>query len=111
MTNHAFAVPLTPRMTTSSDRGILAAVGGVRATHHVGFVEINAMKSKLLAFGLVGSGIAALCCFTPVLSIVLTSLGLTGLLGILYNDAVLLPILAGFLMLTGYGIWRQKKQR
>jgi mercuric ion transport protein len=69
------------------------------------------MKSKLLALGLGGTLLAALCCFTPLLPIVLTALGLTGLLGVLYNDAVLLPVLAGFLILTGYAIWRQKKQK
>lgn len=69
------------------------------------------MKSKLLALGLCGTLLAALCCFTPLLPIVLTALGLTGLLGVLYNDAVLLPVLAGFLIFTGYVIWRQKKQK
>lgn len=66
------------------------------------------MKSKLLALGIGGSLLTALCCFTPLLPIVLTALGLTGLLGVLYNDAVLIPLLAGFLILTGYALWRQK---
>ena len=69
------------------------------------------MKSKLMGLGLGGTLLAALCCFTPLLPIVLTALGLTGLLGVLYNDAILLPILAGFLILTGYAIWRLKKQK
>ena len=69
------------------------------------------MKSKLLGFGVVGSVIAALCCFTPLLPVVLGALGLTGLLGVVYTDAVLLPILAGFLILTGYALWRQKQQK
>lgn len=69
------------------------------------------MKSKLLALGFGGTLLAALCCFTPLLPIVLTALGLTGLLSVLYNDAILLPILAGFLILTGYAIWRLNKQK
>ncbi|WP_298922635.1 mercury resistance system transport protein MerF [uncultured Roseobacter sp.] len=69
------------------------------------------MKNKLLALGLGGTIFVMLCCFTPLLPIVLTALGLTGLLGVLYNDAVLLPILAGFLILTGYALWRQKQQK
>lgn len=69
------------------------------------------MKNTLLAVGLGGTIFAGLCCFTPLLPIVLTALGLTGLIGILYTDAVLLPILAGFLMLTGYALWRQKTQK
>lgn len=69
------------------------------------------MKNKLLVVGSAGSVLAALCCFTPLLPVFLTALGMTGLLGVLYNDAVLLPMLVGFLMLTGYAIWRQKKQK
>jgi mercuric ion transport protein len=68
------------------------------------------MKNKLLAFGIGGTLLAVLCCFTPLLPIVLTTLGLTGLLGVLYNDAILLPILAGFLILTSYAIWQRRKQ-
>ena len=74
-------------------------------TVDMGFWGISLMKNKLLALGLGGSTLAALCCFTPVLPIVLTALGLTGLQGVLYNDAVLLPMLAGFLILTGYALW------
>lgn len=69
------------------------------------------MKNKLLALGVGGTILTALCCFTPILPVVLTALGLTGLLGVVYSDAFLLPILAGFLILTGYAIWRQKTQK
>lgn len=64
------------------------------------------MKSKLLALGLGGAILAALCCFTPFLPFILTALGLSSLLAYVYTDAVLLPILAGFLILTGYALWR-----
>ena len=93
------------------DRAVFAAVGGVSAAFYVGFVEIDTMKNKLLALGVGGTILAILCCFTPLLPVVLTALGLTGLLGVVYSDAVLLPILAGFLILTGYAIWRQKTQK
>ncbi len=69
------------------------------------------MKNKLLALGVSGTILAILCCFTPLLPVVLTALGLTGLLSVVYNDALLLPVLAGFLILTGYAIWRQKTQK
>ncbi len=72
--------------------------------------ECGIVKSKLFALGIGGSVVTALCCFTPLLPFVLTALGLTGLLGIVYNDAVLLPLLAGFVILAGYALWRQKKQ-
>jgi hypothetical protein len=93
------------------DRAVFATLGGVSAAFHVGFVEIDTMKNKLLALGVGGTIVAILCCFTPLLPVVLTALGLTGLLGVVYSDAVLLPILAGFLILTGYAIWRQKTQK
>lgn len=93
------------------DRTVFAALGGVSAAFYVGFVEIDTMKNKLLALGVGGTILAILCCFTPLLPFVLTALGLTGLLGVVYSDAVLLPILAGFLMLTGFAIWRQKTQK
>ena len=90
---------------------VIAILGSLGTTVHVGFVEIDPMKNKLLVLGVGGTILAILCCFTPLLPIVLTALGLTGLLGVLYNDAVLLPILAGFLILTGYALWRQKQQK
>ena len=93
------------------DRAVFATLGGVSAAFYVGFVEIDTMKNKLLALGVGGTIFAILCCFTPLLPVVLTALGLTGLLGVVYSDAVLLPILAGFLILTGYALWRQKQQK
>ena len=69
------------------------------------------MKNRLVKFGLAGTVLTGLCCFTPILPVVLAGLGLSGLIGVLYTDAVLLPLLVGFLTLTGYAIWRQKKQR
>jgi len=74
-------------------------------------MEVNTMKNKLLTLGLGGTVLAALCCFTPLLPIVLTALGLTGYLSVVYNDAVLLPILASFLILTGYAVWRHSEQK
>ena len=93
------------------DRTVFDALGGVSAAFYVGFVEIDTMKNKLMALGVGGTILAILCCFTPLLPVMLTALGLTGLLGVIYSDAVLLPILAGFLILTGYAIWRQKTQK
>lgn len=94
-----------------SDSLVVATLGTVRPRVHVGIMEINEMKNKLLTLGLGGTLLAVLCCFTPLLPIVLTAFGLTGLLDVIYNDAVLLPILALFLTLTGYALWRTKKQK
>lgn len=49
---------------------------------------------KLIATGVVGTVIAALCCFTPVLVVLLGAVGLSAWLG--WLDYVLLPALAFF---------------
>jgi len=64
-------------------------------------------KDKLLLrFGIVGTIIVALCCFTPVLVILLATVGLASLTG--YLDIVLLPALAIFVGLTVYALYRKK---
>lgn len=63
--------------------------------------------NKLLATGLVGTIIAALCCFTPVLVILLGAVGLSAIVG--YLDIVLLPALAIFIGITIYAVWRKTK--
>ena len=68
------------------------------------------MTNKLLGIGIGGTVLAALCCFTPILPIALSAVGLTGLLGVLYNDAVLFPALAVFILITGYALWRKQQQ-
>tara|TARA_R110000772_G_scaffold258448_1_gene375640 strand:- start:509 stop:715 length:207 start_codon:yes stop_codon:yes gene_type:complete len=62
-------------------------------------------NKSLLRLGIVGSVIAALCCFTPVLVILLGVVGLSALTGML--DVVLLPLLALFLLITGYALWKR----
>lgn len=61
----------------------------------------------LLRFSVIGTVLVALCCFTPILVILLGSLGLAALTG--YLDYVLLPALAIFIGLTVYALWRRKK--
>ncbi len=60
---------------------------------------------KLLGFGLVGTVVAALCCFTPVLVVLLGALGLSAALG--WLDYVLLPALAVFAGITVYALIRR----
>ncbi|MDF0751543.1 mercury resistance system transport protein MerF [Marinobacter sp. 71-i] len=61
----------------------------------------------LLRFSLIGTVIVALCCFTPILVILLGVVGLSAITG--YLDFVLLPALAIFLGLTVYALWRKKQ--
>ena len=67
------------------------------------------MKNRLLKIGVVGSVLAALCCFTPVLVILFGAVGLSAVVG--YLDIVLLPALAIFLAITGYALWTRRKAR
>ena len=61
---------------------------------------------KLLRIGIVGSLVAAVCCFTPVLVALLSAVGLGGLVAGL--DWVLLPVLLAFLCLTAFAWWRSR---
>ncbi len=59
----------------------------------------------LLGAGLVGAAIAALCCFTPVLVVLVGLVGLSAVTT--YLDYVLLPALVFFIGLTAYALWRR----
>jgi len=61
----------------------------------------------LLRASVIGTVLVALCCFTPVLVILLGTVGLAALTG--YLDYVLLPALALFIGLTVYALWRKKQ--
>jgi hypothetical protein len=61
----------------------------------------------LLRVSVIGTVLVALCCFTPILVILLGTLGLAALTG--YLDFVLLPALAFFVGLTLYALWRRKQ--
>lgn len=65
------------------------------------------VRVKLLITSVVATVITALCCFTPVLVVLLGAVGLSALTG--YLDYVLLPALAGFVVLTIYALLRQRK--
>jgi len=63
-------------------------------------------QSRLLKVGLIGTVIAALCCFTPVLVILFGAVGLSAVLG--WLDYVLLPALAIFIGITVYALWKRR---
>lgn len=66
------------------------------------------MKDRtLLATGLTGTVIAAVCCFTPVLVVLLGAVGLSAWLG--WLDYVLMPSLALFAAITLYALIRRKR--
>lgn len=70
--------------------------------------EGSKRDGRLVATGIVGTMILALCCFTPVLVVLLGVLGLSAALG--WIDYVLLPGLAFFVGLTAYSVWRRQRR-
>ncbi|HIE64763.1 MAG: mercury resistance system transport protein MerF [Nitrospira sp.] len=62
-------------------------------------------SNGLLKVGLIGSVVAAVCCFTPVLVIGLSAVGFAVLIG--YLDYVLLPALVIFIGITVYAMTRR----
>ena len=66
-------------------------------------------KYNLLKAGLVGTIVTAICCFTPFLVIVFGLAGLSSL--IVYLDVILFPLLAIFIGITIYALWKKSKSQ
>lgn len=66
-------------------------------------------NKNLLRGGLIGTVIAALCCFTPVLTVLLGIVGLSVIIG--YLDYVLLPALGIFIAITIYALVRRASKK
>ena len=66
-------------------------------------------EKRLLRVGVVGTVVAALCCFTPLLVVLLGAVGLSAAVG--WLDYVLLPALATFLGITIFAVVRQRRLR
>ena len=62
---------------------------------------------KLLKVGVIGAIGAGLCCVTPILVILLTTVGLSAIIG--WLDFVLFPVLAVFIAITGYALWKRRQ--
>jgi len=62
----------------------------------------------LLKTGIIGMAVAALCCFTPLLIVLFGSVGLAGWVG--HLDAVLVPALVVFILITIYAFIRQDRE-
>lgn len=66
-------------------------------------------EKKIFQVGLIGSVIAAICCFTPVLVILFGVVGLSAFVYVL--DAVLIPALVIFLGVAGYGVYLMRTKQ
>lgn len=66
-------------------------------------------NSTLLKTGITCTCVSGLCCVTPVLVILLGTVGLSALVG--YLDYVLLPIFAVSVGIIAYALIMRRKQR
>ena len=62
-----------------------------------------------LRTGVIGTVIAAVCCFTPALVILFSALGISAWMGWWLDVFVLYPALVFFMGLTGYAILRRSR--
>jgi mercuric ion transport protein len=60
----------------------------------------------LLRVGIIGALVTALCCFRPVLVVLLGAVGLAAAIG--WSDYVLWPALVFFVGLTALALWRRR---
>ena len=65
-------------------------------------------NKKQMKTGIIGTVVAALCCFTPVLVILFGAIGLSAWLG--WIDYVLFPALGIFVLLTIYAVYQRTRQ-
>lgn len=65
-------------------------------------------RAAALKTGIIGTFVTALCCFTPLLVVILGGVGLSAWL--VWMDYVLFPMLGGFLAMTGYGLWKWRSK-
>lgn len=61
----------------------------------------------VLRTGVTGTIIAAICCFTPALVILLGAVGFSAWVG--WLDYVLFPALGIFMVITGYGLYLRRR--
>jgi mercuric ion transport protein len=71
--------------------------------------RIDVNDRSLIATGAIGALLAAICCATPVLAVLLGAIGLTAWLA--KADYVLIPVLFLFLALLVLGLYRRRFSR
>lgn len=67
-----------------------------------------AKDGKLIGIGGVGALLAAICCFTPALVLLLGALGMSALVG-WWLDLILFPMLAIFMGVAAYGLYLRRR--
>ena len=72
-------------------------------------MQAGKKQKNLLRVGIIGTIITALCCFTPILVLLLSAIGL-GMVSV-YLDYILFPILALFMLLMIHGLLQLMRTR
>ena len=67
-----------------------------------------AKSGKLIGIGGAGAVLAAICCFTPALVLLLGALGMSALVG-WWLDLVLFPAMAIFMGVAAYGFYLRRR--
>lgn len=67
------------------------------------------MSRALAWLGGIGALVGIVCCFTPVLPIVLTAIDAAGMIDLLYRDSSLLPFVGVSILMMGAGIWLMRQ--
>ena len=67
-----------------------------------------AKGGKLMGIGGVGALLAAICCFTPALVLLLGALGMSALVG-WWLDLILFPAMAIFMAVGAYGLYLRRR--
>ncbi|MCP4326851.1 MAG: mercury resistance system transport protein MerF [Alphaproteobacteria bacterium] len=65
-------------------------------------------NDRLLRTGVIGTLLTAICCFTPVLVLILGAIGLGAAVG--WLDYVLFPLLAVFVVITVMAVLRRQRE-
>lgn len=65
-------------------------------------------SGKLMGIGGVGALLAAICCFTPALVLLLGALGMSALVG-WWLDLILFPAMAIFMGVAAYGFYLRRR--
>jgi len=64
-------------------------------------------NNRLLKFGAIGTATVVVCCFTPMLVVLLAAMGLSAVAGVL--DYALLPLLGVFMVITVYALVKRQQ--
>ena len=67
-----------------------------------------AKDGKLIGIGGVGALLAAICCFTPALVLLLGALGMSALAG-WWLDLILFPAMVVFMGMAAYGFYLRRR--